>query len=456
MRINQNIAIIICLVIAGIVGFLWYQKAYASLGSLQVYNGSSSLIRDGKVTPGTTGAAVRLHDHLKTADQSRVAIVLKDGSVIRIEANSEVAVDTLSYNGTTLNNAVFTVLSGRLWSHVSPLQTNASFQVETPTTVATVRGTSFNVDYLNNQSTVYVYRHQVLAALKNAPSVTQQIDQGYFLVLNNDTAKDDLSKGEEPVKPSYIDDWIRFNQAEDDKLDGKATEQANVPTPSFTTLAAVPTNTPKPVITPKPTPSPTAKSTPKPTSKPTTSPSPTPTPTPTSPVVLTKLTLSSDKTNLTVRDSTSFHVTGTYSDGSTQDLSNQVSFNQVPARGTISYPGLFTATSSGDTAITATFQGATTPAITLHIAPLLTSLSVSCAPIPNSPTLQYQCTATAHYSDQSSQDVTKNTKWSLTNQANDSISSTGVYTPGGQKDTIVGTYQSASGTYDYTPPRGVG
>jgi hypothetical protein len=129
-----------------------------------------------------------------------------------------------------------------------------------------------------------------------------------------------------------------------------------------------------------------------------------------------------------------FTATGTYSDGSTADITSQVTWaSSNPAIATISsagLAGLATGETAGNTNITAIMSGVTSSPVTLTvIAPTLSSIMI----MPAAPTLggvgaTQQFSAAGIYSDGSTADVTSQVTWSSSNPAIATISSTGLVT----------------------------
>jgi predicted secreted protein len=127
-----------------------------------------------------------------------------------------------------------------------------------------------------------------------------------------------------------------------------------------------------------------------------------------------------------------FTATGIYSDGSTANLTTQVTWasgtNSVATiSNTAGSQGLASTLATGTTAITATLSGITSPADTLTVtAAALTSIAVS----PTNPTvskgLTEQFTATGTYSDGSTADLTTQVTWASATPSVATISSTGL------------------------------
>src|SRR5262245_509044 len=138
------LVLVLIAVIAG--GLFWYRNAEAAVGNLNIYEGTVDVVRGGNGSAGKTGTGVKNNDVIKVGTGSRVSIILKDGSVIRLEAGSEVEV---------LGAGKFKLIQGKMWSKVEPQ--SVTWEVETPTIVAAVRGTAFNTRYSNLSSGVSVY-----------------------------------------------------------------------------------------------------------------------------------------------------------------------------------------------------------------------------------------------------------------------------------------------------------
>src|SRR5262249_36316544 len=110
-------------------------------------------------------------------------------------------------------------------------------------------------------------------------------------------------------------------------------------------------------------------------------------------------------------DTLQFTATGHYSDGSTADITNSVAWNSSdPTKAPIDVNGRALGIAAGTTDITATQGSVTsTPAAMLTVtAPVVTLQSITVTPSPASVTVggHVQFTATGHYSDGSTANLT--------------------------------------------------
>jgi trimeric autotransporter adhesin len=129
-----------------------------------------------------------------------------------------------------------------------------------------------------------------------------------------------------------------------------------------------------------------------------------------------------------------FSAMGTYSDGTTADCTGSVLWNSSDsAIASISYSGLATAVTLGNTDITAAANGVISNVVVLAISPVaaatLTSIAVSrsiVADLPVGKTEQF--TALGSYSDGTTQDITSKVNWMSTYTDIATISAAGVAT----------------------------
>ena len=122
-----------------------------------------------------------------------------------------------------------------------------------------------------------------------------------------------------------------------------------------------------------------------------------------------------------------FTATGTYTDGSTADITTQVTWNSAtPSVATIiANTGLATGVGAGTSAITATLGSIVSPSDTLTVINALVSIAIT----PTNQTLlvtdTLQFTATGTFTDGSTQDITSSVTWSTSKPANATITASG-------------------------------
>ncbi len=149
-----------------------------------------------------------------------------------------------------------------------------------------------------------------------------------------------------------------------------------------------------------------------------------------------------------------FTATGTYSDGSTQNLTTQVTWTSSNvAFATINSSGLATGVAAGSVTIQAALNGTSGSApltVTTAVA-VLQTITVAPGFASVIPTGTQQFTATGHYSDSTTQDLTMQVTWSSSNTLTAMISASGLATgvvPGNV--TITAVLNTTTGTASFT------
>ncbi|HTY07874.1 MAG TPA: FecR family protein [Candidatus Edwardsbacteria bacterium] len=100
-------------------------------------------------------------DKVKTLDQSRGEVAFADGSIIRVDANSNLDIVELKKDkgGQAASAKVW---SGKVWASVNKMSKKTKFELESPTAVAAVRGTVFRMTVADDKTTkVAVYSGEV-------------------------------------------------------------------------------------------------------------------------------------------------------------------------------------------------------------------------------------------------------------------------------------------------------
>ena len=99
-----------------------------------------------KYIPAYKGQMLKSGEWLKTTDGVFVAIVFLDGSNIKIQQKTEVKIS--SYRMTAKDLKTNLIMSkGQAWSNVAEQGTGGEFTITTPTAVASVKGTEFDLEY---------------------------------------------------------------------------------------------------------------------------------------------------------------------------------------------------------------------------------------------------------------------------------------------------------------------
>ncbi len=150
------------------------------------------------------------------------------------------------------------------------------------------------------------------------------------------------------------------------------------------------------------------------------------------PVAMVSITVTPANASIQASATQQFTATGVFSDSSTEDMTNSVSWTSSDtSKATIQNSGLATGVGAGSVTITAVSPGKTgTATLTISAPPTLISVDIS----PLNPTIAANGTqqffTDGRYSDNSLQDVTQSATWTSSNASVATVQSAGQQNPG--------------------------
>ena len=218
-----SVIIIIC-----IIGLVWLtlnpqvsaEEAKAQLiidsGTVQVKHAGESW------TAAENGMYLYQSDSVKTGDNTSASIILFETSIIRLDSNTEVTIQKLIQQ-VEETSVELEQVSGRTWSTISKMSGMDNYEVQTPTTVASVRGTSFDVYILaNGNITISVGNGTVNVTTYKDGEVQYSIEVPEYLSVT--VNPENLEQTPDP-KPYEEDEWILGNQQKDEEFQGNLKEE---------------------------------------------------------------------------------------------------------------------------------------------------------------------------------------------------------------------------------------
>jgi hypothetical protein len=138
---------VFALVMTGALAIMFPTQALGSSSTLEVLDGVVAVSHDGNTFAiGQNGEMLQQGDVIRTGEGAHAVLTFFDGSVIELEPDSEIRVETLQ--ATSAGDLLMTMQQtiGRSWHVVSrTLTPNSKYEVRTPAATATVRGTAFLV-----------------------------------------------------------------------------------------------------------------------------------------------------------------------------------------------------------------------------------------------------------------------------------------------------------------------
>lgn len=180
--------------------------------------GKSDLVRDGKTLGVKANDLVRKGDLLRTSKDASMSVQLSTGAIFRMGPDTEVALQDLVRDGTGFH-VKLDVKKGQLASKLDQLSKKDTYQVQTPTAVAGVRGTSFIVEISSAvQSAEVLVSDGAVAVTDNKTGTEQVCPSGSKIVADGRAMIQSLVDEHEKEKFRIFADMKKFQRENFEQL----------------------------------------------------------------------------------------------------------------------------------------------------------------------------------------------------------------------------------------------
>ena len=215
---KKLLLIIPVIVIICIVGFVWFTvSAEVVQAQLIIESGTVEVKHVGESwISAQNGMLLYQSDYVKTGNNTSASIVLFESSVIRLDSNTEVMIqEIVQQEGET--SVKIKQEAGRTWNTILNISGIDDYELQTPTTVASVRGTSFSsyVGPLTGLTDIGVARGIVYVS-----SILNGVVIDMIEVHGDEAVTVDPDLIDQPLvtKPFIEDDWVRTNKQKDEDI----------------------------------------------------------------------------------------------------------------------------------------------------------------------------------------------------------------------------------------------
>jgi ferric-dicitrate binding protein FerR (iron transport regulator) len=145
------------------------------------------------------GMELSINDKVQTLE-GKATIALYEGEIIRLEPNTQISIKELSQKKITIGQE-----AGSTWSRLTKLGGVAEYNVETPTTVATVRGTGFGMRVSEGKNDLLVGEGTVNFGFKGETGET--VEEGWKGTIASPLVKVQMNQEEK--------DWVNGQETYD-------------------------------------------------------------------------------------------------------------------------------------------------------------------------------------------------------------------------------------------------
>jgi len=163
----------------------------AVVGSVLAVRGAVFVESDGSLQPLRANAPIRSGDAI-VSDEGKARIALDDGSIISVGEHARVWIRRYEHKAGKVK-AKLALVSGALRLLVASVAPDGSFEVESETAVAAVRGTEWLMEATPEQTAVALMSGTVAVASRDRPETS--------VVLQSPGEGTDVRRGSPPAPP---------------------------------------------------------------------------------------------------------------------------------------------------------------------------------------------------------------------------------------------------------------
>lgn len=150
-------------------------------------NGEAEIVRDGRTLPAELGMAVSPRDVVRTRPGATADFSMNGKVGVRVLADTEAEVSETGEQSMRVN-----VRGGNVILNLDELPEKSSFELETPTAIASVRGTQFwgrvDIQQPDAPVTTFAVREGAVEVLAKEAGRTYLLNQGEALDIPRDAA----------------------------------------------------------------------------------------------------------------------------------------------------------------------------------------------------------------------------------------------------------------------------
>ena len=153
-----------------------------------------------KYIPAYKGQMLKNGEWLKTKEGVFVAIVFLDGSNIKIQQQTEVKISSYRMTAKELKTNL-EMSKGQAWSNVADQGAGGEFTITTPTAVASVKGTEFDLEFDDDSG------ESILTVISGEVSFSNELGELIAGAMEAATASDKSSPSKKKISPQDLPSW---------------------------------------------------------------------------------------------------------------------------------------------------------------------------------------------------------------------------------------------------------
>ena len=193
------IGFFVILIIIGVLFFVSLTSGKIIGAMLYIDEGTVQVDTGNGWQPAIDKMELSINDKVQTLE-GKATISLYEGEIIRLEPNTQISIKELSQKNITISQE-----AGSTWSRLTKLGGVAEYSVETPTTVATVRGTGFGMKISGTKNDLLVGEGTVTFGFKGETG--ESVLEGWKGTIASPLVKTQMTQEEK--------NWVNGQEAND-------------------------------------------------------------------------------------------------------------------------------------------------------------------------------------------------------------------------------------------------
>jgi hypothetical protein len=189
---------------------------------VHIYSGDvyQKLPNSDEFTEVVDGQAILPGTELKTSSPGRAQVVFPNGTVTRLADDTTITLE--EFENTPFNVRVH-LNSGKIWSRIVKLLGQESYETHSTNLVASVRGTSYGHSVQADGTDLIIVTESSIFGECTNESQKTVVKQGFKTTFNCTKGKIPFSS--EVDEGDMGDDWVKFNEEQDEILNQQLSEE---------------------------------------------------------------------------------------------------------------------------------------------------------------------------------------------------------------------------------------
>ena len=196
---NKIFSRMLCLFICFSLGFSANAKVVAAISTMKGLV-MVKPVGSRKYIPAYKGQMLKSGEWLKTKDGVFVAIVFLDGSNIKIQQQTEVKITSYRMTAKVLKTNL-EMSKGQAWSDVADQGVGGEFTITTPTAVASVKGTEFDLEFNEDSG------ESILTVMSGEVSFSNEIGEIIAGAMEAASASKDSGPTKKRISKEDLPSW---------------------------------------------------------------------------------------------------------------------------------------------------------------------------------------------------------------------------------------------------------